>query len=79
MAGVIGHLVHAIVQRLGFCVVVGMGRVHGFMHMIRLDCGLRLLMMMKLAGRHLRSHRVTHPTAQRQQGDQEGEQKMAHG
>jgi hypothetical protein len=27
----------------------------------------------------LRSHRVTHPTAQRQQGDQEGEQKMAHG
>lgn len=37
--------------------------------------GLRVLY---LPGRHLRGHRVAHPAAQRQQGDQKGEEKMAH-
>lgn len=37
--------------------------------------GLRVLY---LPGRHLRGHRIAHPAAQRQQGDQEGEEKMAH-
>ena len=38
--------------------------------------GLRVLY---LPGRHLRGHRIAHPAAQRQQGDQKGEEQMAHG
>jgi hypothetical protein len=37
--------------------------------------GLRVLY---LPGSHLRGHRVAHPAAQRQQGDQEGEEQVAH-
>jgi hypothetical protein len=37
--------------------------------------GLRVLY---LPGRHLRGHRVAHPAAQRQQGDQEGEEQVTH-
>ncbi len=37
------------------------------------------LQVLHLTGRHLCGHRVAHPAAQRQQGDQKGEEQMAHG
>jgi len=60
--------------------LAGMGRVHGFMfmHMGSVGSGLRLVML-KLAGRHLCGHRIAHPAAQGQQGNQQGEEQMAHG
>lgn len=36
------------------------------------------LRMLYLPGRHLRGHRVAHPAAQRQHGDQKGKEQMAH-
>ena len=36
------------------------------------------LCMLYLPGRHLRGHRVAHPAAQRQQGDQQGEEQVTH-
>jgi hypothetical protein len=38
-----------------------------------------LLAVLYLPGRHLRGHRIAHPAAQGQQGDQKGEKQMAHG
>lgn len=43
---------------------------------LALFLGLRMLY---LSGRHLRGHRVAHPAAQRQQGNQKGEEQVAHG
>lgn len=79
MAAAFVGLAGAVVQgyfRRGFF-VAGMCRIHGFMNMFRLGRGLGLPVL-HLAGSHLRGHRVAHPAAQGQQGDQDGEEQMAH-
>ena len=37
-----------------------------------------LLVLLHLARKHFRRHRITHPAAQRQQGNHEDEEQMAH-
>lgn len=71
-------LFRAVVQGRRLCRVAGMGHLHVSMKVAGLGGYLRRLML-KLAGRHLRGHRVAHPAAQEQQGDQDGEEQMAHG
>ncbi|CAN5469018.1 hypothetical protein BH10PSE16_BH10PSE16_04600 [soil metagenome] len=38
-----------------------------------------LLLLLHLGGKHSRRHRIAHPAAQRQQGDHEDEEQVAHG
>lgn len=78
MAASTAWLIRAVVQGWRFCVVAGVGRIHGFMTVFGLNSCLRWLVL-QLAGRHLRGHRVAYPAAQGQQGDQDGEEQMAHG
>ena len=58
--------------------MAGMHGIHGLMAVARRGSSLCLLML-KLAGCHLRRHRVAHPAAQGQQGNQQGEEQVAHG
>lgn len=69
-------------QRLCHFFMVKMGRSPRIMCVssYRFDSNfLFLLRMLYLPSRHLCGHRIAYPAAQGQQGDQKGEQQMAHG
>lgn len=76
----------ACAVRLGCILMVKMGCSQGIVLVFsyRFDSDLLLAMLLGLRvlylpGSHLRGHRIAHPAAQRQQGDQKGEEQMAHG
>lgn len=58
-----------------FMIKMGCSRRIMYVESYRFDSNCRcLLCVLYLPGRHLRGHRVAHPAAQGQQGDQKGEQ-----